>query len=330
MGEPDVADAYRMGGSTLGAAVFDRAGGVGPLRPAQSRRHKTVTDYAQQMLVCLRRWLPDRDLVVVADGGYAKREFLRHCQSMSKPIVVVTKLRMDASLYQPAPPQQPGQIGRPRVVGARSPSPTAVLDDPATQWIPYRATGSDGSTAMVELASGVALWYHGGPPRLPIRWVVIRYLAERRGPYALLCTDTEAEPLRILQWYLLRWYLLRWYLLRWQVEVTFEELRAHLGMETQRQWSERTIARTTPALFGLFSVVTLAADILIEQRGGMAPRTAAWYDKTSPSFADAIAMVRRHLWVQQGTFMPSEREHESIKVPRLLYHRMLDTLAYAA
>ena len=286
----------------------------------KGRRHKTVTDYAQQMLVCLRRWLPDRDLVVVADGGYAKREFLRHCQGMSKPIVVVTKLRKDASLYQPAPPRRPGQIGRPRVVGARLPSPTAVLDDPATQWIPYRATGSDGSTARVELASGVALWYHGGPPRLPIRWVVIRYLEERRGPYALLCTDVAAEPLRILQWYLLRW----------QVEVTFEELRAHLGMETQRQWSERAIARTTPALFGLFSVVTLAADILIEQQGGMAPRTTAWYDKTSPSFADAIALVRRHLWVQQGTFMPSEREHESIKVPRLLYHRMLDTLAYAA
>ena len=286
----------------------------------KGRRHKTVTDYARQMLVCLRRWLPDRDLVVVADGGCAKREFLRHCQSMSKPIVVVTKLRKEASLYQPAPPRRPGQIGRPRVVGARLPSPTAVLDDPATQWTPCRATGSDGSTAMVELASGVALWYHGGPPRLPIRWVVIRYLEERRGPYALLCTDTEAEPLRILQWYLLRR----------QVEVTFEELRAHLGMETQRQWSERAIARTTPALFGLFSVVTLAADILIEQRGGMAPRTAAWYDKTSPSFADAIAMVRRHLWVQQGTFMPSEREHESIKVPRLLYHRMLDTLVYAA
>jgi hypothetical protein len=136
----------------------------------------------------------------------------------------------------------------------------------------------------------------------------------------LLCTDTEAEPLPILQWYLLRW----------QVEVTFEELRAHLGMETQRQWSERAIARTTPALFGWFSVVTLAADILTGQQGGMAPRTTAWYDKTSPSFADAIALVRRHLWVQQGTSMPSEREHESIKVPRLLYHRMLDSLSYAA
>ena len=80
----------------------------------KGRRHKTVTDYAQQMLVCLRRWLPDRDLVVVADGSYAKREFLRHCQSMSKPVVVVTKLRKDASRYQPAPPQRPGQIGRDR------------------------------------------------------------------------------------------------------------------------------------------------------------------------------------------------------------------------
>ena len=85
----------------------------------KGRRHQTVTDYAQQMLVCRRRWLPDRDLVVVADGGYAKREFLRHCQSMSKPI---TKLRKDASRYQPAPPRRPGQIGRPRVVGARAQS----------------------------------------------------------------------------------------------------------------------------------------------------------------------------------------------------------------
>ena len=316
MGEPDVADAYRIGSiwalpfltALVPSARYDRRKG---------RRHKTVTDYAQQMLVCLRRWLPEP-----GGGGRWRLRQARVPAALPEyvPIVVVTKLRKDASLYQPAPPRRPGQIGRPRVVGARLPSPTAVLDDPATQWIPYRATGSDGSTAMVELASGVALWYHGGPPRLPIRWVVIRYLEERRGPYALLCTDTEAEPLRILQWYLLRW----------QVEVTFEELRAHLGMETQRQWSERAIAPTTPALFGLFSVVTLAADILIEQRGAMAPRTTAWYDKTSPSFADAIALVRRHLWVQQGTFTPSEREHESIKVPRLLYHRMLDTLAYAA
>ena len=232
----------------------------------KGRRHKTVTDYAQQMLVCLRRWLPDRDLVVVADGGYAKREFLRHCQNMSKPIVVVTKLRKDASRYRPAPSHT---LGRHQIPGG---APRALC------FAMHRHRGgTPADTAVVSAA-----------------------VAGRGDPVS----STRCR--------------------------LFEELRAHLGMETQRQWSERAIARTTPALFGRFSVVTLAADILIEQRGAMAPRTAAWYDKTSPSFADAIALVRRHLWVQQGTFMPSEREHESIKVPRLLYHRMLDTLAYAA
>ena len=294
----------------------------------RNRRHKTFTDYARQMLDCLRRWLPDRDLVLVGDGGYAKREFLLHCQSMSKPIVVVAKLRKDASLYLPAPPRRPGQIGRPRVVGARLPSPTAVLDDPATQWIPCRATTSDGADLMIELASGVALWYRGGYPSVHMRWVVIRHLEEPLGPHALLCTDIEADPLQIVQWYMLRW----------QVEVTpyqvrgrlFEELRAHLGMETQRQWSDRAIARTTPALFGLFSVVTLAADVLIEQQGGILPRTTAWYAKTNPTFADAIALVRRHIWAQQEAFSPSALGPELIKLPRGVYGRMIDALAYAA
>ena len=286
----------------------------------KGRRHKRFTDYAQQMLDCLRRWLPERDLVVVCDGGYAKRDFLLHCQSMSKPIVVITKLRKDASLYQPAPPRRPGQIGRPRVVGARLPSPTAVLDDPATPWTPCRATTSDGADLMIELTSGVALWYRGGYPSVHLRWVVVRHLEEPLGPHALLCTDIDADPLQIVQWYLLRW----------QVEVTFEELRAHLGMETQRQWSERAIARTTPALFGLFSVVTLAADVLIEQQGGILPRTTAWYAKTNPTFADAIALVRRHIWAQQETFATSEPSPELIKLPRGVYRRMIDALAYAA
>ncbi len=287
----------------------------------KGRRHQMVTDYARQMLTCLRRWLPDRDLVVVADGGYAKREFLRHCQGMSKPVVVVAKLRKDASLYQPAPARRPGQIGRPRVVGARLPSPTAVLDDPATQWTTYLATGSDGNTTTVELTSDRAVWYHGGPPPLATRWVVIKNLEGRLRPCALLCTDTAAEPRHLLQWYLLRS----------QVEVTFAEARAHLGMETQRQWSELASARTTPALLGRFSVVTLMADVLIgQQQIEMTPRTTAWYEKTSPSCADAIAMVRRYIWVRHGTFATSEPEPELIKVPSSLYHLMLDSLAYAA
>ena len=185
----------------------------------KGRRHKRFADYAQQMLDRLRRWPPNRDLVVVCDGGYAKREFLLHCQGRSKPIVVITKLRKDASLYQPEPPRRPGQIGRHRVVGARLPSPTAALDDPNTQWIPGRATTSDGADLMVELTSGVALWYRGGYSSVQMRWVVVRHLEEPLSPQASLCTDIDADPLQIAQWYMLRW----------QVEVTFGELRAHLG-----------------------------------------------------------------------------------------------------
>ena len=153
-----------------------------------------------------------------------------------------------------------------------------------------------------------------------MRWVVVRNLEGRLRPCALLCTDPAAKPLHILQWYLLRW----------QVEVTFAEARAHLGMETQRQWSELAIARTTPALLGLFSAVTLIADVLIAQQTEMTPRATAWYEKPSPSFADAIAMVRRYIWVRHGTFATSERAPETIKVPNSLYHLMLDSLAYAA
>ena len=272
------------------------------------------------MLICLRRWLPDRELVVVCDGGYARREFLKHAQSMSNPIVVVTRLRKDASLYRPAPPRRPGQMGRPRIVGERLPSPSAVLADPDTVWTTCRVTGPDSGVSTVEITSGVAIWYTGGKPLVPMRWVIVRDPTGRVGARALLCTDTEAEPLRILQWYKLRW----------QVEVTFEELRAHMGVETQRQWSDRAIARTAPALFGLFSLVTLAADVLIGQDGRLAARSTAWYDKTSPSFSDAIALVRRYLWVHQGTFAASGRKPELIKVPRLLYSRMLDSICHAA
>ena len=262
MGEPDVADAYRLGGSTLGAAVFDRAGDVGPLRPAQrppaqDGHRLRPADAGLPAPVAAGegpggggRWRLRQAGVPAALPEHVKADCRRNQTAQGRVPVPARATAADQ-------PDRAAPGGRRAIAQS-----TAVLDDPATQSIPYRTTGSDGSTAMVELASGVALWYHGGPPRLPIRWVVIRYLAERRGPYALLCTDTAAEPLRILQWYLLRW----------QVEVTFEELRAHLGMETQRQWSERAIARTTPALFGLFSVVTLAADVLIEQRGAMAPQ----------------------------------------------------------
>ena len=135
-----------------------------------------------------------------------------------------------------------------------------------------------------------AVWYRSGKPPVLIRWVLIRDPQGAFGPQALLSED----PAQILQWFVLRW----------QLEVTpyqvrgrlFQEVRTHLGVETQRQWSDLAIARTTPALLGLFSWTTLAAHAL--QKGcPISQRKAAWYDKLPPTFVDAIALVRRRLWL---------------------------------
>ena len=121
---------------------------------------------------------------------------------------------------------------------------------------------------------------------------------------------------------------MEWFVLRWHLEVTFHETRAHLGVETRRQWSDRAIARTTPSLMGLFSWVTLAAHLL-QQQHPIIHRTAAWYAKPDPTFADAIALMRRHLWIAPGSSL-SARDSDSEKAPASLYDRLIDTLAYAA
>ena len=149
----------------------------------------------------------------------------------------------------------------------------------------------DGTTRIVELTSQRAVWYRAGKPPVTIRWVLVRDPQGVFDPQALLCTDPAVDPTQILQWFVLRW----------QLEVTFQEVRTHLGMETQRQWSDLTIARTTPILLGLFSFTTLASHVL-QQEHSIAQRAAAWYDKPSPTFVDAIALVRRHLWLASAGF----------------------------
>ena len=117
--------------------------------------------------------------------------------------------------------------------------------------------------------------------------------------------------------------------MRWQLEVTFQEVRRHLGFETQRQWSEMAIRRTTPALLGLFSLVTLFAHGRMVQAVG-AFRQVAWYHKAHPTFADALALVRKELWAQEQTFCGSPWKADTIKVPRAFVERLTDAVCYAA
>jgi DDE superfamily endonuclease len=286
----------------------------------RGRRHKKITEWAWQLLLVLRRWYPEREIVAVADRAYASLKLLDRCRKLSNPITFITRLRLDAALYEPAPPRKPGQIGRPRLKGERLPNLSEVAEDPATVWkLTTIANWYGESERTVEIASQTAVWYSTGLPAVPVRWVLIR---DPRGEFkaqALLCTDLQADPEKILSWFVMRW----------QLEVTFQEVRRHLGFETQRQWSELAIRRTTPALLGLFSVITLFAHRQMTQATG-AFRQVAWYRKTHPTFADALALVRKELWAQEQTFHGSPWEADTVKVPRAFVERLTDAVCYAA
>ena len=285
----------------------------------QGRRHKKITDWARQMIMQLRRWLPHRPLVLVGDNGYAVLDLLHCCQSLRQPVTLIARLRLDAALYAPAPSREPGQNGRPPLKGARQPSLKTLLNQDNVTWNSVAVAWYDGTIRIVELTSQTAVWYRSGKPPVTIRWVLVRDPQGTFDPQALLCTDPAAGPTQILEWFVLRW----------QLEVTFQEVRTHLGMETQRQWSDLAIARTTPILLGLFSWTTLAAHALQEHHP-MTQRRAAWYDKPSPTFVDAIALARRQLWLASEGFSLSAANTDIQELPATLYHRMVDSLAYAA
>ncbi|WP_204378306.1 IS701 family transposase [Hymenobacter lapidarius] len=231
----------------------------------------------------------------------------------------LTRLRLDAALYAPVPERVAGQRGRTRVKGARLPGLAQVAAAASTGWqtltLPVDARGQ---TRTVALATGTALWYSAGTV-VPIRWVLVRPAGEPLATLqALLSTDLALEAATIVTTYAQRWAL----------EVTFAQVRAHLGVETQRQWSERAIARTTPVLLGLFSLVTLLANRL-HARGLLRAQACAWYQKQAPSFSDALAAVRRYLWAET-IFDNSPKDTVLLKIPRHQLHIWQEALAWAA
>jgi len=285
----------------------------------QRRRHKTLLDWGRQRLLQLRRWLPERPLVLVADSGYAALDFLGRLTHRKRPITCITRLRLDARLYAPAPPRRKGQMGRPRRKGKRLPSLQQRLRDRKTVWrkvmVPHwYGTGP----RTIQIATGTAVWYRIGLPVLPIRWVLIRDPQQQFRPQALLSTDAQIAP----------WQIVQWFVLRWQLETTYAEVRAHLGVESQRQWNDQAIARTTPCLLALFSLVTLLAATLYQQ-GRLRVRSAAWYDKSQLTFADTIAAVRQQLWTDM-LFAKSVSRQDQIKIPRALFQHLTEALCYAA
>jgi hypothetical protein len=265
-------------------------------------------------------------LIFVADGGYSALELLNWCARLSArqqaraSLAFITRLRLDAALYEPAPVRGPNQLGRPRLKGRRLPTLAKRLADAQTRWrtatLPwYGKTGQ--SERSLELSSETALWYHAGLPPVSIRWVLIRDPQGRFTSQALLSTNPSMSAEQIVAAFVRRW----------QMETTFEEAHAHLGLEGQRQWNDQSIARSTPVRLALFSIVAL---VVAQRHADQLPaRCTAWYAKVQPTFSDALAYVRRGLWRQMG-FCLSLSSTESGKPPTTLFAHLTELLCYAA
>jgi hypothetical protein len=291
---------------------------VPTLTPAASaalgKRHRTVPERTATLVRLLRRWQPERELVLVGDSSFAVVELAQVCRQQR--VALVAPLLLNAQLYDPPAPRPASTPGPKPKKGPRQPTLAARVAEPATVWQPVTLPWYGGRPMPVDLASGTARWHTDGHDPVPLRWVLVRRPDRRRGPLAFFCTEptAAAEP------------IVRWYVDRWAIEVTFEEVRAHLGVETQRQWSTPAIGRTTPCLLGLFSVVVLLAQTLHPR--ALPVRTAAWYPKADPTFTDVLAVVRRHLWLSANR--PPRAADSPGRFPDHLFDTLIEAACYAA
>ena len=278
------------------------------------KQHKTIGMWAHQMLSLLRRWLPDREIKLMGDTAYSILELGLYANAQQ--VTLITTGRLDAVLHEPPPERTQHTIGRPRVVGSRLPALEQVLQNPETIWQPLRLPWYGQGERTIEICTGTALWYRYGCAPLPIRWVLTRDPVGKRPPKTIFSTDPAQSAEEIITDFMKRWSL----------EVTFEEGRAHLGIETQRQWSDRAIERSTPLLFGLFSLVALFGQAL-HPDGDIPVAQTAWYRKRVATFCDVLALIRLHLWGLE-TFPTSPTGPDVVLVPRSTLERFSLAVCY--
>ena len=280
---------------------------------AAGKRHKTTIDWTMQMVKVVARWLRGRPWVRVGDGGYACVKLARTCQASG--VTLVSRLRLDAQLHAFPGPVPAGKRGRKPKKGPRLPQLRTLVEAPEPSWQTVDVDWEGGVSKRVRLRSATCLWYTPGEDPVPIRWVLVVDPAGKLRPAAFFSTDLALEPPTIVEWFVLRW----------GVEVTFEESRRHLGVATQRQWSALAIARSTPALFGLFALVCVMAARLAATRP-VSVRVTAWYRKEEATFSDILAWVRRVLWAAYY-FPQSPGQDEHVLLRSQAWDILLDQLA---
>lgn len=289
------------------------------------KTHRSGVWWTAFLMAKVRAWYPNRKIVLVGDGGYSAVELVACCQRLD--VTLVSRLRLDAQLYAFAGEQPAHKRGPKPKKGNRLPSLASVFADPKTLWCQAEVAWYGGQVKPIGYCTGVCLWYTPGQDPVPVRWVLVRYeeTNKRTGKVtvkavAFFCADTTDATIPSEQ-------ILGWYVSRWNIEVTFEEMRAHLGLETQRHWSVRAIERATPCLFGVFSLVVLMAQRLHPDT--LPLQESGWYSKQEATFSDVLAVVRGHLWSARNNALSLENAQTCL-IPAELWRQVQQVLAYAA
>jgi hypothetical protein len=264
---------------------------------AANRRHKTTLQWTMQMVIQVSRWLKFTPITIVGDGGFACAELAWLCLKLK--IVLITRLKINARLYNLPPPDEPGKRGRKKIKGTKLYSFREMLELPDLGWKEINVEGYGKKTKRLKYISNISLWCVDGFQPVPIRWVLVVDPDGKLDPLPLMSVDINfnISPETIIEQYILRWNL----------EVTFEEVREHLGVETQRQWSDKAIARTTPILMCLYTIVCLICNRIQNDDHDIEVAQTAWYEKKDATFSDLLKTVRKILWKDNLIF----RKHMS-------------------
>jgi hypothetical protein len=281
------------------------------------RQHKTAIDILVTMIRLVHRRMPERTKVLVVDGGYTAMKLALTC-ALLKNTSVVMRFHRDAALHDFPEEKVKGRSGTAPLKGKRQPSPRQRAACRDTKWEDTEIEWYGGEKKKMLVFTRISLWYRPCYPPVAIRYVITRDPEGKLRDEVFACTNLDASAEQIVNWFVMRWGL----------EVTFEEVREHLGMETQRQWNDLAIARTTPILLGLYSLVTMLASKL--QPDGKIPLlTTAWYQKTEATFSDCLALLRKHLW-DSRFHVKSARNADFIRLPEQEWKHLLFCLSAAA
>lgn len=277
------------------------------------RRHKTPACLLRQLGAVLLRWFRQRSFVLAGDGNYGSHELARFAARRGGRLTLVSKFYPDACLYEPPPPY--AGHGRPRVKGAKVPTPEQVVAHAART--PRNVAWYGGGRRDVATVSGTGGWYQAGQGLVAVRWVFVHDLTGTHRDEYFFTTDVTMRVPEVIETYVGRW----------NEETTFQEMRSYLGLETTRGWKERTVLRMAPCLFGLYTVVAGLYSQLPRRYARV--RAVTWRGKRDVTFSDAMTAVRRWLWQEWVFAIPGYQEvFEKITRPfrGLLLHALAPTV----